>query len=91
VAEKRTFVMLSVRTVDGEVRSAYAPSEFQQLYAALLQFALAGFDLMVTDTAPVDYAPILYGVSDADFRGYRFYAVRLIRWLLVLLAGGCPR
>jgi hypothetical protein len=35
VAEKRTFRVLSVRTVEGEVRPAYAPSEIPQPYAAL--------------------------------------------------------
>jgi hypothetical protein len=33
VAEKRTFGVLSVRTVDGEVRAAYAAARIAQLYA----------------------------------------------------------
>ncbi len=54
VAEKRIFKWLSVRTVDEEVRAVCGLYEIAQLYAALLHFAVAGSDLMVTDTIPKD-------------------------------------
>ncbi len=49
VAEKRTFGVLSVRTVDGEVRAVRVPSEIAHRYAALLHSVVAVSNLMVTD------------------------------------------
>jgi hypothetical protein len=71
VVEKRTFKVLSVRTVDDEeARAACSPSEIAQLYAALLHYVVAGSVLMVTDTAlKGGLLPEPIGKLGLDFRG----------------------
>jgi hypothetical protein len=50
VAEKRTFKVLSVRTVDEEARADCVPSEIAQLYAAYPRLVVEG----VGSRVPID-------------------------------------
>jgi hypothetical protein len=51
VAENLTFGVLSVRTVDEEVRAVRCLSKSAQLYGALQRCAVVGSSLTITGTA----------------------------------------
>jgi hypothetical protein len=77
VAEKRTRGALSVRTVQGEVHAAYAPSEIALPYASYLHCVVAGSDLMLTDRASKrGYAPALFIMSDTNVEEFTFWALQ---------------
>jgi len=60
VAKKRTFGVLSLRSLHGELHAARIPSEIAHRYSALLHSVVAGSNLMVTDRPRREAMPQSY-------------------------------
>jgi hypothetical protein len=76
VAQKRTFKVLSVRTVDEEVCAACSLYETAQLYAALPHVVVAGVGLWSPVGLEGRPCPDTFGILDIDFGEFIFPDIR---------------